>query len=116
MPKGGGEARRSVLTSRPKGGVLTSGGVSRSVLKCAKRFIPAHRAGELLLGRRDLFVFDPRKKGLRALRPVDLGELLEVRDARYGTFEEALQPLDCFGDVRGGVVGDGTQKDRADVK
>ena len=68
---------------------------------------PTPRARELLL------VLDPGEQRLRVLRPVELRQLLEVRDARYGALEEALQALEGLGDVRGGVVGDCAERDRA---
>jgi hypothetical protein len=40
--------------------------------------LPAHRAREPLFCGRDVRVLDPGEQGLRALRPVSLGQLLEV--------------------------------------
>src|SRR3712207_6206234 len=78
--------------------------------------LPAYRPRELLLGRRDLPVLDPAEQRSRPLHSVGLRQLLEVRDACYGAVEEALQPLYGLRHVRGGVVRDGAEQDRAGVE
>src|SRR5829696_2940875 len=78
--------------------------------------LPAYRPRELLLGCRDLPVLDPAEQRSRPLHPVGVGQFLEVRNTRYRADEEALQPLDGLGNVRGGVVGDGSEQNRAGVE
>src|SRR3712207_8505730 len=48
--------------------------------------------------------------------PVAFRELLEIGDPRYGPVGEPLQPLDGFGDVRRGVIGDGAEQDRKSTR